>query len=603
MDSVYNEYSNKLRNYGKLIEEQNKSVKTLQYLRLLIFVVGFSVTVYTFIIKNYIISGGVCIVSLIAFIYLVNEYNKETMKRKHSIALKEINEKSIKRLSSEWREFQDVGSEFKDDKHNYSGDLDIFGNGSLFQYINTAKTFMGRKALKNRLIDPLKSSLDIKETQNAIIELATDLDWRQQFEAEGMIITDKSVDPEELYKWSEEREELYTKNWFIIFIRVLPVVTILLNLLAFSTQLISYKVPCIAVLIQLIILAIGVKKRSTAFDSIYKYKNNINIYYEMIKLLSRKNFINEYLKNLKNNLGKPEGEYAVTAFEKLFRICDKISERNNIYFIIVNVFLLWDYQCMIELEKWRSKSGKNLKKWLNVIGQFEALNSISIIAHDNPDWVMPDILDEKFKIKAEWMGHPLLGKERVCNNISMEKPRNILLITGSNMSGKSTFLRTIGINLVLSYIGSSVCAKKFQCSLMEIYTCMRISDNLGNSISSFYAEILRIKMIVESVKENKNVFFLLDELFKGTNSIDRHAGAIALLKQLGKQGASGLVSTHDLELCDLEQQYPKIKNYYFQEHYINNELKFDYKIREGVSNTRNALYLIKLAGIDIDKID
>lgn len=603
MDSVYNEYSNKLRNYGKLIEEQNKSVKTLQYLRLLIFVVGFSVTVYTFIIKNYIISGGVCIVSLIAFIYLVNEYNKETMKRKHSIALKEVNEKSIKRLSSEWREFQDDGSEFKDDKHNYSGDLDIFGNGSLFQYINTAKTFMGRKALKNRLIDPLKSSLDIKETQNAIIELATDLDWRQQFEAEGMIITDKSVDPEELYKWSEEREELYTKNWFIIFIRVLPVVTILLNLLAFSTQLISYKVPCIAVLIQLIILAIGVKKRSTAFASIYKYKNNINIYYEMIKLLSRKNFNNEYLKNLKNNLGKPGGEYAVTAFEKLFRICDKISERNNIYFIIVNVFLLWDYQCMIELEKWRSKSGKNLKKWLNVIGQFEALNSISIIAHDNPDWVMPDILDEKFKIKAEWMGHPLLGKERVCNNISMEKPRNILLITGSNMSGKSTFLRTIGINLVLSYIGSSVCAKKFQCSLMEIYTCMRISDNLGNSISSFYAEILRIKMIVESVKENKNVFFLLDELFKGTNSIDRHAGAIALLKQLGKQGASGLVSTHDLELCDLEQQYPKIKNYYFQEHYINNELKFDYKIREGVSNTRNALYLIKLAGIDIDKID
>ena len=167
------------------------------------------------------------------------------------------------------------------------------------------------------------------------------------------------------------------------------------------------------------------------------------------------------------------------------------------------------------------------------------------------------------------------------------------------MSGKSTFLRTIGINLVLAYIGAPVCAKNFTCSIMKIYTCMRTSDNLEKGISSFYAEILRIKSIIKASELNKNIFFLLDELFKGTNSIDRHAGAKALINQLSKQGALGVVSTHDLELCELERENEKIKNYNFQEHYINGEIKFDYKIREGRSNTRNAIYLIKLAGIDI----
>ena len=165
------------------------------------------------------------------------------------------------------------------------------------------------------------------------------------------------------------------------------------------------------------------------------------------------------------------------------------------------------------------------------------------------------------------------------------------------MSGKSTFLRTIGINLILSYIGATVCAQKFEGSLMQIFTCMRTSDNLENNISSFYAEILRIKMIVEEAQENKNVFFLLDELFKETNSIDRHDGAIALIKQLGDDGASGLISTHDLELCDLQYKYSKIRNYHFKEYYLIDELKFDYKIRDGVSTTRNAINLMKLAGI------
>ena len=276
-----------------------------------------------------------------------------------------------------------------------------------------------------------------------------------------------------------------------------------------------------------------------------------------------------------------------------------MSDRNNAIFIIINILLLWDYQCMIQFEQWKSTSGSSLKKWIDTIGEFEALSSICNVIYENPNWTMPLISERKNIVKGNNMGHPLLNN-RVCNDISIDNNKSILLITGSNMSGKSTFLRTVGINLILSYIGCSVCADSFECSIMEIFTCMRISDNLENNISSFYAEILRVKLIVESTKNNDNIFFLLDELFKGTNSKDRHAGAEALIRQLGNKGACGLISTHDLELSSLEYEYSKLKNYHFEEYYENNKLKFDYKIRRGVSTTSNAMYLIKMVGIEIE---
>ncbi|WMJ80463.1 DNA repair protein [Clostridium sp. MB40-C1] len=599
MSSAYNDYVNKLKTYENLIKEQNKSVAIIGYLRLLTVIIGLSVTFYTFNIKSYYISAGVFILQLVIFIYLVMEHDKEIKKRKYSIALKDINEKAIKKLNGQWKSFEDDGSEFKDEKHSYSGDLDIFGKNSLFQWINSSKTFIGRQKLKNRLTSPLRTPLDINMTQQSLNELATDLEWRQLFEAEGMIISNVCINPKELYEWAKDRNELYVKPWLILLVKLLPAATLILIILSFFTSVINFNLPRFMLFVQLTVLFIGAKKRSKTFNNIYKYKNSISIYFRLLSLIMEKDFKSDYLKQLKNNLVISQNECALKSIKKLSNIYDKVSDRKNMLFIIVNILLLWDYQCMIEFEKWRINSGKNLEKWLDVIGEFEALNSISNIIYDNPQWVMPSISDGDFIIKANELGHPLLGDKRIHNNITIDNKKNILLITGSNMSGKSTFLRTVGINLILSYIGAPVCAKKFECSMMEIFTCMRISDNLENNISSFYAEILRIKMIVESVREKRKVFFLLDELFKGTNSIDRHDGAKALIKQLGEQGASGIISTHDLELCDLQYEYSKIKNYHFQEYYLNNQLKFDYKIREGVSTTRNALYLIKLAGIDL----
>lgn len=245
-------------------------------------------------------------------------------------------------------------------------------------------------------------------------------------------------------------------------------------------------------------------------------------------------------------------------------------------------------------------AGANFEKWINVIGEFEALSSLSVIRHDNPNWVMPEITSEISKFEAKNMGHPLLGETRVCNDIVIQIPHTVMLVTGSNMSGKSTLMRTVGINLVLAYAGAPVCSENFQCNIMDLYSCMRINDNLDKNISSFYAEILKIKKIVEASKEGKHVFFLLDEIFRGTNSRDRHTGAAILIRQLSKAGSLGLVSTHDLELGEMEKEsISKVKNYHFEEYYKDNEIYFDYKLKSGISTTRNATFLMRLAGIEI----
>jgi DNA mismatch repair ATPase MutS len=295
------------------------------------------------------------------------------------------------------------------------------------------------------------------------------------------------------------------------------------------------------------------------------------------------------------------------------QIVEAISNRHNAFYFIFNILFLLDYQWMFALEKWKEKSGRHLEAWLNVLGESEALSSLAVIQHDHPQWAAPELSCGKSPVKgmalnrtmpvfaAEKMGHPLLGNSCVPNDLVFKRPENILLVTGSNMSGKSTLLRTAGINLVLAFAGTTVCAEKFSCSLMDIHTCMRVSDDLEKNISSFYAELLRIKMIVQAVEEERPVFFLLDEIFKGTNSVDRHAGAKALIKKFSQEKILGMISTHDLELGDLERESPKVKNYHFQEYYVNDRICFDYKLRPGVSKTRNAAFLIKMAGIEIEK--
>lgn len=598
MKNPEKQYLKRKEHYSKLLRRQSQTINFFSAIRLIIFITG--IGFLTFFLKNnkFYLGISIFVAVLIIFIILVKRHNILKHNKKSASILCDINEKSAKRLKGEWKNFVDMGEEFINDNHNYSKDLDIFGKGSLFQWINTAYTYMGRKKLKEVLESPQVSINEIYRRQEAIEELARNIGWRQRFMAEGIMISDEIHNPDNLIEWGKDREMFISDTFIVSILRIIPMITIISTILYFVTSKVAYQIPMIMAAIQGIALIPRFKERNRILDTVYKYKQDIKVYNNMLKLIEKKKFDSEYLKELKRNIVNSDKQTASKQINSLVNIVNFISDRSNIFYLPLNIITLWDYQCLISLERWKKYCGSDLEKWLDTIGAMEELASLAVIRYDHPDWDIPEIKNNESIFRAEQMGHPLLST-RVCNDLSIDKKHSILLITGSNMSGKSTLLRTAGINLVLAYAGAPVCAKSFSCSIMKIYTCMRISDNLEKRISSFYAELLRIKILVKAVKEKEKVFFLLDEIFKGTNSKDRHTGASVLIDNLSNEDALGLVSTHDLELCDIEETNKKIRNYHFKEYYKDNKIYFDYKLRDGCSTTRNALYLMKIAGIDM----
>jgi DNA mismatch repair ATPase MutS len=589
--------------YNRLIEKQTKASNRLSNLRLLVMAAGIATSVVFYIKQYYFLMAASAIATLVLFIYLVVIHEKLTKNMEYATFISKINEDSIKRCDGEWDQFQDNGSEFIDENHFYSYDLDIFGVNSLFQWINTAKTYTGRHILVEFLTQHPNNLAEIMQRQKAIEELAGKLSWRQRFLAEGLVSANGIHNPESLIAWINKGDYFFRKSWIIFLTRLLPAVTVLSLLLASIIPIIPYYISAIGLIIQFILLFIKRKEREKVYRLAEKYKEDINVYYHMIKMFERQRFSSEYLNKLKDSMRNKDGQTACQQVNKLFRIVESLENRNNFFYFIFNLLTLWDYQNLITLEKWKKKTGKYLKNWIDAIGKVEALSSLSIIKFDNPNWTMPEILSsQECIVEAKALGHPLIStSQRVDNDLQILPPIHTLLITGSNMSGKSTLLRAAGINLVLAYAGAPVCARYFRVSLMKIYTCMRVSDNLSKNISSFYAELLRIKTIVLKATEGDPVFFLLDEIFKGTNSRDRHLGAKILIKKLCKTKSIGMVSTHDLELCVLGKENKAVRNYHFQEYYKEGKIYFDYKLRPGASTTRNAIYLMKLAGIDVEE--
>ncbi|NLZ47391.1 MAG: DNA repair protein [Clostridiales bacterium] len=600
MSKAFDYYVKTKEQYEKLSANLKKNISQISYLRLATFVVGVFVSIYTYAINQKLISAVVTIIWIGLFIYLVKLHEKAIQKKGFADALVKINERGIDRIEGNWNKFKDNGEEFAKEEHPYSGDLDIVGHNSLFQWISSCATYLGRLKLKDYLLKPLESKSEIKQRQEAVKELANKIEIRQKVNAEGMLISSESSNPEELIKWAETTQVTGGSLIEKLITNVLTLAFFTIAFLAIFTETVTYKAFLAVMVINLIVLYLGGKKGSSILDTIHEYRTGIRTYENIIKAIEEEKFSSQALKDIKKHLYTAENKKASELIAELNNISNLISDRRNMGYILINIAFMWDFRCLAMLNNWKAKYGKYLRQWLELIGEFEALSSIANIAFENEGWCFPDINEEGFILKAENLGHPLLGKRRVCNDVTIKDKGSVLLITGSNMSGKSTFLRTVGINLVMSYCGAPVCASKFTASIMNVYTCMRVSDNLEKSISSFYAEILRIKMIVNASKANNKIFFLLDEIFKGTNSIDRHLGASMLIKQLSESGASGMVSTHDLELGELENKMTKISNYHFQEHYENGELRFDYKLRKGISTTRNAMHIIKMAGIEVE---
>ena len=592
-------YVNRKSHYDTLLKKQKQTIGFISLLRLVVFISGLGFTIFFYMRATYSLSILVLVTTIITFITLAIKHNNIKHNKVRCSVLSKINENCLKRVNNNWKDFSDNGDDFSDENHSYSKDLDIFGDNSLFQWINTCITYLGRQKLKDSLSAPIYNTDEIHKRQESIKELAGNIGWTQRFAAESILSENKNHNPEELFEWVKDKNEFFLKPLVITIIRILPIITLSLMVLSFAFSKVSYRIFLLAIVLQIILLLVGYKEVSRNLDTVYKYKDSIFIYNKLLMHIEKKTFSSDYLIKLKEKLVNKDGMKASFQIKKLANLVTVVSDRRNMYYLPINILLLWDYQCLINLQRFKKESGSSLATWLDVIGEIESLNSLSTIAYEHPDWAMPKFKDGSPIFDAKNLGHPLLGSNRVYNDIRIERSQNVLLITGSNMSGKSTLLRTTGINLVLAYAGAPVCSESFNCSIMDIYTCMRTSDNLEKNISSFYAELLRIKKLVNATKNKTPIFFLLDEIFKGTNSIDRHTGAKILVAKLSTENALGFVSTHDLELGDIENTNKRVKNYHLKEYYKDDKLYFDYKLRPGVSTTRNALYLMKMAGLDI----
>lgn len=601
MNKALSFYQEEISNRNKDIKSLNNIINVISAIRLGIVILTAAFTYYFYKQENILLLILSAVIGFLIFIVVAVFHNRKINKRKELEIYIDINNRGIDRINGSFKEQQDKGEEFLNDKHPFTSDLDVFGRNSLFQMINSTKTKFGREKLSEIIsLKDIPNKTEIINKQEAVKELGEKVKWRQELEVKSTFKKGGLKDIDKLLEWAASKKEikplLKIVPYIFIAITIISIALVTLRILPITYLVLVF-------MINYLVVKVLTKDLAEIISLFSSHKRDIEAYTNILSLIEEEEFKSDLLKELKKKLVYGN-KSAVKEMRALKSLVDWLGDSSaNAYYLLLNVIILSDTFILRNLEEWRNLNGDNLKGWLDVMGEFEALSSISNLAFDFESWCYAEICDED-RVEGVEAAHPMLGEKAVSNSFILDYrngvSRKVALITGSNMSGKSTFLRTIGVNLLLSYIGAPVCAKKFSCSIFSIYTCMRTKDNLEESISSFYAEILRIKILIEAAKNGEKVFFLLDEIFKGTNSRDRHEGAKVLINQLVNNGAMGIVSTHDLELCDLEETRKWLKNYNFQEYYEDNKIKFDYRLREGKSKTQNAVHLMKLAGINFD---
>ena len=498
----------------------------------------------------------------------------------------------LSRINGQWVNFKDNGAEFIDPNHPYASDLDIVGKKSLFQFLNTTHTWHGRQAFANDLLRSTYKRNELENRQAAIAELSQDVEFTSKMQ---YYLSKIGVDPSmpTFIERIKDSTAFMTNKAFKFMLTYIPVAALLFVAgITIFQQSHLYIIGAIIAVVQFAIWAFGVQKTREYLSPVAKLPYKLGTYSNVINMLTEKNFTSNKLIQIQEKLNE-----AKAAIKDLSKIANKISIQHNvIIYFLANVFLLWDYHCAFLLQEWKQKYAHIAEDWFLAIGDYESMLSFSHLPNICSNTSLPAIDNNLRAIESESIGHPLLpNNDRVNNDFHFHD--SILIVSGSNMSGKTTFLRTIGINIVLACAGSFVCANKMRLAILNVATSMRLADDLNEGVSTFYAELKRIKAVIELAEKQPNTIFLIDEIFRGTNSIDRLAGAKGVIKKLDSLNAMGLLSTHDLELCQLETTHKRLKNYSFSEHYKNNKLLFDYKLKNGKSNTTNAKYLMKMLGI------
>lgn len=577
-------------------EKLSKQYNRLSLARIALFICAVVALIYFANARDFTAVSVIAVTFPILFGILLKIHNKIAYEKAHALFSAKINQQELLRLDRNLKSF-DTGERFMDANHPYLADLDIFGKNSLFQLLNRCTTESSKQLLANWMSQAAPAD-EIMARQRAVQELLPMIEWRQDFQASGMHYEDKESNVRTLLEWLSSPTQFAGKPIYRLIVFVFPVIAIA-ALVGYFWGYCHYIIPLLAIVLNLAIMRKATPVAADTQEKTYQSIKSLKSYQAMIEKIEQQNFESEKLATLKARFSH-DSFSASHKIHQLSRILDWLNARNNAFYFLFNIIFLLDIRLLLIAEKWKAQAQADASKWFDAISEIEALTSLAGFAHAHPHYIFPQLSSAPHVYQATAIGHPLLKRHaRISNDFQLEGKGNIIVLTGSNMSGKSTFLRTLGINAVLAFMGSCACASTLTIGRFQVFTSMRTLDSLEESVSSFYAELRRLKQLLDMVNEATPVFFMLDEILKGTNSHDRHKGAAALIHQLAKQNAFGLVSTHDLELGTLATQSDNILNYSFTSTIEKGEINFDYKLRQGICESFNATELMKKMGIEV----
>ncbi|PLK42729.1 MutS-related protein [Emticicia sp. TH156] len=575
--------------------KKNKSTSSIiSYLRLFLAIAGLYILFV--IIRDgssvALVTGAVLV--LAGFLFFVNYHQKIIERIEFHESMLKVCEKETAAVNGVYDQFED-GKEYHDKSHFFSFDLDIFGRHSLFQLLNRTVTQSGRDTLAQQLKFPFLQRQAIEERQTAIAELSNKAAWRVDFLATGNLLEKDEKRYQELLKWLKtEPVNLLGRYRFVLWL-VPAINAILLGLWLFD--IITFRVWLLTLIAQSVFSFVNQKKLTSLYLNISKNASNLQKYTEMFRLIENEPFSATLLSSQQAELSKPVQTSVI--IQKLATVSAYFAIRNSVFAPVLNALFLWDYQCAHRFESWKVQYNDSILNAFTILHEWEALISIACFNFANDGYTVPQISDAVI-LDATQLGHPLLKKGKSVNNdFSINQEEQIFIVTGANMAGKSTFLRSIGANMILAMAGANVRAERFVFKPMQVYTCMRISDSIDEGESYFHAELLRLQQVVNLLASGQELFVILDELLKGTNSKDKLRGSELFLEKLVQyKTVFGMLATHDLDLTAMATQYPeKIKNICFEIIIENDKMRFDYKLRAGVTQNMNALFLMKQMGI------
>jgi DNA mismatch repair ATPase MutS len=595
-EQIKEKYLSSATYYRLLKKKEERLILIFSFLRFITFVGGI---ILIWIIFTKSIPAGILLTIFITGLFLcfVKLFSSHSEKRGFLDNLAVINQNEADALSGNLSPF-DSGNSYTDIRHDFSFDVDLFGPSSFFQFLNRTVTGYGREILANWLSDPFRFSKELLPRQEAIREIASKDKWRHEFMASGMKTPLEKEEITGLLKWIEESAVINSSALKKILIIFFPAFTIL-SLLFLVIGIFPYSVFVSIFLINLFYIASGLRRINEVHNALTKKYNFLSSINGLLKAFENEVFTSIVLNDMKLNISGDKVSAAVSV-KKLGRLIQAFDTRNNqIVGLILNGLLLWDYQSISRLEKWKSENKALFPQWLEMVGQVDAYISFGNYTYNNPDFVFPTESPDLNVFSAKKLGHQLIDEsKRVCNDFSLGKKGTVCIISGANMAGKSTFLRTIAVNYILAMLGAPVCATEMNFIPGKLFSSMRTMDSLSGNESYFYAELKRLNALKTRIEHGEPVFFILDEILKGTNSADKSTGSKLFLQRIAESGGTGLIATHDTSLGKLESDYPGvIINKCFEIEIDGENIKFDYKIRDGITQKMNAVLLMKQMGI------